>query len=258
MTNILPASGGRLECYLINLDRAAGRLADMDARLRAAGIGYRRVSAVDGATLPDALPEFSARGYALLHGRRRTPPEIGCYLSHVACARAFLETDADYALILEDDVVPEADLLATIDKACLSAGTWDILRLSSVNSGRKYPYKRLDATRSLAIALTREKGAGAYVVNRRAAQWIVTRLLPMRLAYDIAFDLEFLSGLKAAFVWPLPADQNTGYETQIQKRIQAFKLPFYRYLTVFPYRLYLETTRLILRSARLLLNRAKA
>jgi len=124
---------------------------------------------------------------------------------------------------------------------------WDILRLSSVNSGRKFEFRRVTSTRSLAVCLTREKGSGAYMINRRAARWFVGRLLPMRLPFDIAFDLEYLAGLKAAFVHPVPVSQETGLVSQIQSHRRAFHLSRWRYAIVQPFRAWLETTRMVMR-----------
>lgn len=246
----LPRSGLRMAVLLINLDRAETRRALMADRLAAAGLPWRRLPAVDGRALSFPIPEFSPASYALLHGRRTVPAEIGCYLSHVDACRVFLDGGADLALILEDDVSFLPGFIDTLDRAAL-AGDWDLLRLTTVNRGRKYAYHDLGNDHALAIALTREKGAGAYVVNRAAAGWIAS-LLPMRLAYDIAFDLEFFAGLRAAYVDPLPASQRSDQPTQIQADINSYKLPVWRYLTVLPFRAVLETARLVMRGARLL------
>lgn len=249
----LPRSGKRLAVYLINMDGAEARLAAMRDRLAAVGLPFQRIAGVDGRLIAFPIPDFSACGYRLLHGRRTTPPEVGCYLSHIAATRAFLDSRADLALILEDDVAFSDGFVDTLDRAaCQSAGMWNILRLSSVNHGRKFPVRDLGNGHALALALTREKGAGAYVIDRAAAHWFVTRLLPMRLAWDIAFDLEYLAGLRACFVEPMPADQVTGAPTQIQAGLSVYKLPLWRYFTVLPYRSYLEITRLVMRGGRLL------
>ena len=187
----------------------------------------------------------------LLHGRRRIPAEVGCYLSHVECARRLLASDATHALILEDDVAFQADFAETLKAALDRHAGWDILRLSALNSGPKIPYAPLGNGHSLAIALMREKGAGAYVINRRAAQWFVSRLVPMRLSWDIAFDLEYLYGLRAAYVVPVPVNQRTETVSQIQDDVLAAKLPRWRYLTVLPYRAFLELARAVMRTGRL-------
>jgi glycosyl transferase, family 25 len=251
----LQCSQRLLAVYLINMDRATQRLAAMQAKLVKAGLQAERVPAVDGSALRFPISEFCARSYRLLHGRRTSPAEIGCYLSHVACARRLLHSEADLALILEDDVSFEDHFLDTLDRAAAVAEEWDLLRLTTVNRGRKFAICDLGNQHALAVCLTREKGAGAYVINRRAAQWICTRLIPMRLAYDIAFDLEYLAGLKAAFVEPLIASQISQHETQIQHTIRNVKLPAWRYLTVMPYRAYLEMRRVWSRSWRLLAAR---
>lgn len=74
----------------------------------------------------------------------------------------------------------------------------------------------------------------------------------MRLPFDIAFDLEYFAGLKAAFVVPVPVVQDIGLISQIQGHRRAFHLSRWHYLSVQPYRAWLEITRLLSRSARLL------
>lgn len=249
---ILPRSGKRLAVYLINMDGADGRLQAMQAKLAAVGLKFSRFPGVDGRAIDFPIPEFDEAAYATLHGRRRTPPEVGCYLSHVGAAQAFLDSRADMALILEDDVSFQPDFLDTLDRAAEWPGDWNILRLTTVNRGRKYPFRDLGNGRSLAMALTREKGAGAYVIDRQAALWFTGDLIPMRLAWDIAFDLEFDAGLRAAFVEPLPASQISDFETQIQSGLAAYKLPRSRYLTVMPYRAWLEMKRIFWRGTRLI------
>lgn len=241
-----------LKVYLINLDRAADRFTFMDSQLCRLGIEYERITAVDRLNLVSPIPEFDAKGYRLLHGRGFHDGEIACYLSHIACLRAFLSSSAEHALILEDDCRLPDDLSALLQTAVASGDEWDILRLSTVNSGIRIPYRRFDQTRSLAISLTREKGAGGYIVNRRCAETFLQELLPIRVAWDIAFDIEFLMGLRSVFVEPPPIDQNSGMATQIQHTANRVKLPASRYLTVFPYRAYLETNRFFRRGVKLI------
>ena len=95
----LPRSGARLATFLINLDDAEARRMGMVAALAESGLPFTLISAVDGRRLVLPHRDFSRAGYALLHGRRTSPPEIGCYLSHIAAARALLDSEADLALI---------------------------------------------------------------------------------------------------------------------------------------------------------------
>jgi glycosyl transferase family 25 len=248
------ASRLSLTAFVINLDRAEDRLRRIRANLDRVGLSFERVSAIDGQKLVLPIREFSEFRYRLFHGRRPNPAEIGCYLSHIECAERLLTSPFQFALVIEDDVDVPEDLLELLEAALQAPQAWDILRLSTVSSGKKYRFHQLTAQRSLAISLTREKGSGAYLINRAAARWFVKSLLPMRLPFDLAFDLEFLAGLKSAFIDPVPISQNTGLPSQIQlvqgKR-RSFHLPRWTYATVMPYRLWLEFARIALRLARL-------
>ena len=244
------ATANNWRAFVINLADATQRWHFIETQLQDLGVEYERVAAIHGASLNYPIDEFSERSYKLLHGRRRCPPEIGCYLSHLAAGERFLKTDQSHALILEDDAALDGDIVEVINAAIGKQDEWDILRLSTVNKGRKLPYAPLTGTRQLAISLTREKGAGAYVLNRHAAERLRAKLLPMRLAYDIAFDIEYTYGLRSTFVSPVPVNQITGHPSQIQANIRAYRMPSWRYFTVFPYRTYLETSRVIVRGIR--------
>ena len=245
-------SNASLKIFLINLDRAADRLVAMEEKLGRAGLSFERVSAVDGAAIVFPISEFSEFGFRFKHGRRPNPAEVGCYLSHIECARRLLGSDSGFALILEDDLEFPPDLVELLDAALKHAEKWDVLRLSTVSRGKKFSFSRLTENRSLAIALTREKGSGAYIINRRAAHWFVEKLVPMQLPFDLAFDLEFFDGLKSAFVAPAPIDQQLGLPSQIQGKRRRYHRSRAHYLTVMPYRASMETSRLFSRLVRLL------
>ena len=74
----------------------------MAGQLERTGHAVHRVPAVDG-RLVSAETKVDRRLYRRRHGRDVRPGEIGCYLSHLAAMQAFLATDAEHALILEDD-----------------------------------------------------------------------------------------------------------------------------------------------------------
>jgi glycosyl transferase family 25 len=233
--------------YVINMDGATERMAHMDSELKRVQINYIRQPGVVGVQLPYPNEHFSDWSYKYLHGRRWAPRELGCYMSHIQCLRAFLQTDNLYALILEDDVTLNNEIKSILEQAIDQNDNWNMLRLSSVNHGKWWPLIKID-THFLAVCLTREKGAGGYMVDRKAASCMVKKLLPMRLAWDIAFDLEWLLGFKTLGVYPLPVNQNTGFETQIQNELKNIK---YKnkilYLTVLPFRAFLELGRIFFR-----------
>jgi glycosyl transferase family 25 len=241
--------------FLINLDRSTDRGKRMAFLLSHIGLYFERVSAIDGAKLQFPIDDFDERGYLLRHGRRPNPFEIGCFLSHVECARRLLASADDHALILEDDLNFDQDFVAVVNEALTRGDHWDIVRLSTVNIGKKHRVRRLTERHYLAISLTREKGSGAYLINRRAAEWITQSLLPMHLPYDLAFDREYLVGLRAFFVDPPPARQDAEPGSEIQKKISTYKLGWRRPPTVLPYRAGIEIARFVTRSVRLLAHK---
>lgn len=91
--------------YLINLDGSDQRLASATAQLQQQDWPFIRFSAYDGRG--KALSEFKQYGDAeaqRILGRSLINSELGCYLSHYGCVEKFLETDADYLVVLEDDI----------------------------------------------------------------------------------------------------------------------------------------------------------
>jgi len=103
--------------YLINLDDSPDRLAALSGAL--AGLGrsdFHRIPAVDGRKTPaESFPEYDRAGSLREMGRELHGGEVACFLSHMAALRAFLDSGADYALVLEDDAAPTPDALTVCE-----------------------------------------------------------------------------------------------------------------------------------------------
>lgn len=113
----------RLDVQLINLDGSDARLTRATAALQAAGIPFRRLPAFDGrGKRPEDLPLYDPAAAMRSFGRKMTGGEIGCFLSHLEAARQFLQTGADYGLVLEDDLS-----IATPDAGPVLTGLLDAL-----------------------------------------------------------------------------------------------------------------------------------
>jgi glycosyl transferase family 25 len=235
-----------MKAFVINIPSAPERWRSVCRHLKNAKIDFQRIEGIDGQKIEFPISEFSGTSYRLLHGRSKIPAEIGCYLSHIAAMKAFLNSGDDFGIIMEDDATFGRNLPDVIERATIYSKYWDILRLSSVNPGKIFKVIPLDDF-SLGVSFTRQKGACAYVITKHAAEVYVKRLIPMRLPYDYAFDIEWFFGLKALFVTPLPVKEN-GAKTQIQIDIRSHNVsPLLRYWTVFPFRVFLEISRLVFR-----------
>lgn len=123
--------------FLINLDDSRERLEDARAQLQKVGLPFTRVSAYDGRKVnPDDLPVYdSSRAYAYL-GRAMVGGEMGCYFSHLTCARQFLAGDADLCIVIEDDVQLTDDFVKIIRQAVewmkqTGHADWEILNFGN-------------------------------------------------------------------------------------------------------------------------------
>ncbi|MFM7506236.1 MAG: glycosyltransferase family 25 protein [Rubrivivax sp.] len=206
---------------MINLDRAPDRLARVCEQLERLRLPWQRLPAVDARALTPAQralldePAFHHR-----HGMTPLPGELGCYLSHVEVMRRFLASDAEAALVLDDDVRLQDSLPAVLAALMRCPGRWDVVKLSAVHSGTPVAVADLGGGHALAVMLSKCTGSSAYLMNRRAAQaYLRPRggLLPMQLPYDHAFDRAWRFGLKQRLVMPTPC----GHDDQVASTIGA-------------------------------------
>jgi glycosyl transferase family 25 len=108
----------KIPAYLINLDESLDRLNIVSSGLERAGISFERVPAVDGRLLDLRTVEDCDYEKALrIYGRALTGGEYGCYKSHLACARRMLEDGHEVALVFEDDISIDQNLLAVVQEA---------------------------------------------------------------------------------------------------------------------------------------------
>jgi glycosyl transferase family 25 len=99
--------------YIISLSPQSPRASALANRLQAQNTSFEFVDAVDGRKFDlDTYQPYDKRHARLYMGRDLVGGEIGCYLSHLKAADAFLSSDADLAIVLEDDAAPSAGLLS--------------------------------------------------------------------------------------------------------------------------------------------------
>ena len=210
-----------LQTWVINLDRAPERLARVSAQLQHLQLPWTRLPAVDARALTaEQKAALDEPAYRRKHGMSPVLGELGCYLSHVAVMRAFLASDAAFALVLEDDVLLQDSLPAVLRGLMARPGRWDVVKLSAVHRGTPMPYLEVAPGHQLAVMLSRCTGSSAYLMNRRAAEAYLRPhggLLPMQLPYDHVFDQGWRFGMKFRLVTPTPC----GHDEAIASTIVA-------------------------------------
>lgn len=238
----------RLLTLVINLDRSPDRLSQIATRLQEQALPWQRVPAVEGKLLDlDREAFVDLAGYRRLHGKGLNPAEVGCYLSHAACWKALLDdTSATHALVLEDDCQFHPGFNKVLQTSLMHADAWDLLRLSGIHRGTPVAVRPLGPNHQLTVMLSRQTGAAAYVINRKAAKAMLDHLLPMQLPLDHAFNRPWLMGIRERMVSPLPAWADPGQPSTIGYGHQAHgRLPWYQRLSTFRYRMGTEVRRVV-------------
>ena len=122
----------RLRTWVINLDRAPDRLARISGRLEELGLSWARLPAVDArAMTPEQRAALDEPAFCRKHGMTPLLGELGCYLSHVQAMRLFLASEAEFALVLEDDVLLHDSLPAVLRGLMAHPQRWDCLLYTS-------------------------------------------------------------------------------------------------------------------------------
>lgn len=166
-----------LATFLLNLDRHPDRLQRMSDQLAAEGLEWERFPAFDGARMPDAeLDRLVAPKGPI---PRMTRGARACTASQIAILQRFLETDAKYALILEDDAVL-APSLAEVLEALLATGTFDVLNLNRQTprrAGKRLVVRRRPALIAGDFAVHDlvgiHYGTAGYLISRGAAHMVL-------------------------------------------------------------------------------------
>jgi glycosyl transferase family 25 len=240
-----------LQTWVINLDRAPERLARISAQLQTLQLPYTRLAAVDARALtPAQKAALDEPAFHRKHGMTPVPGELGCYLSHIEVMRAFLASEAQFALVLEDDVLLQPSLPAVLHGLMQHPTRWDVVKLSAVHRGTPQPYLQAAPGHQLAVMLSRCTAASAYLLNRRAAASYLRRpggLLPMQLPFDHVYDQGWRFGLKLRLVTPTPCEHDEEVSSTIEATSatnRSRKFPWTRRLPTYAYRIGNELQRL--------------
>lgn len=165
--------------FVINLDRSADRLSFMTQQLDELGVSFSRISAVDGKMLSsEERRSLEPSVFSLSRAafpRSLSSAEVGCFLSHRKCWKAITESDEDWGLIMEDDIIFSPSATYFIKDHFWIPNGIDILQLFIVDdtwnakvSPKKYFLKGIEYHLSHPLKPT-PVGGLAYIMSRKAA-----------------------------------------------------------------------------------------
>ena len=182
-----------LPIFVISLARAEGRRAAMRARLDKLGADYEIVDAVDGATLTpaDYGDNILRRDkFRRKFGREILDGEIGCYLSHYRLWQRMVTEKIPSALVLEDDVDWDEDLLAVADDIDNLDWSWGVVLLSGRR--RKPIHGHVLAPvgdhRKLLLCSKRRVTAAGYVISQMDAWALLQYCREITAPIDVAYS----------------------------------------------------------------------
>lgn len=99
----------KLATFLINLDDSSARLEAATRMIAVQGAQFARVPGVDGRkSPPEDVDGYDAQAAMRYFGRALNGGEVGAFQSHLRAVQAFVDSGADFGLILEDDMDPDA------------------------------------------------------------------------------------------------------------------------------------------------------
>jgi glycosyl transferase family 25 len=178
-----------VRAYVINLARSADRRAHITAGLRATGLDFELVPAVDARELDFTDPATAARLAPSFLDRFR-PGEAACALSHARVYERILAAGADAALVLEDDVTaaPELAEIADAVAARLTGAEVALLNFDSAEVVRvtRAGAVALPGGRQLVLPvdLSQPVSGAGYVITREACERMAKLAVPIATKAD--------------------------------------------------------------------------
>ena len=206
----------RITKYVLGLD-GANRF-DSFYSVGAPAKDFVPYSAVDNRDNHVTDKEFDVEFFRSRWHREPTPAERGCMLSHVKMWEDFLASDADWALIAEDDILispdaeavvnaiitkyPQAQLVNLCDAYSFNAGTMnprvEYIRLSLLSPFVYGKYRMGELYGSTRLGCT-----GLYLISRSGAELLLKQLegkAPGTVADDYTLYQQW--GVDVRFVQP--------------------------------------------------------
>lgn len=214
----------KIPVFCINLDRRPERYDLFRKQRGVAELNIERVSAIDGAAInPVKSPYISNQTKInILHKTRRAHGEIdtigaiGCSLSHYSVWKKFLETDAPYCLVLEDDAQIRVGLAELVKKASTSLGSFDVWLLSY----KLYDKTLLPVGPSTGTNVWKSPvnfwGTSAYIVSRLGAKRLMEDFFPIECHLDKYMCVKSLLGKLTLVINTSFKTYSLSYGTDIQ------------------------------------------
>jgi glycosyl transferase family 25 len=219
--------------FLINLDRSPERLALATENFSKVGMPFQRIAGFDASKEDVSLCQIDQPAFTRIHGKKLIRKgEIGCYQSHLRAIQAFLATEKDFAIILEDDALPLPHAVSTIAQLIEWKSDWDIVPLFHFHSGGPVTLKH-SGNLKLTVHLAHISSSAAYMINRRAAQVLIKHMAVQRACVDHALFENWAHGLRLRGIRPMAMQLSAQANISTINAENSGKLAIWRRLPTF-------------------------
>ena len=179
-----------LPVYVINLDKRPDRWIFMQNQLRKIEVQSKRISAVDGTTPCLSL----IKGNSI---KQEKKVRMACSASHRKALKDFLfNTNADAALVLEDDVEISSDLPKILNSMDWWPSDAGLIKVENLEGNRRRLHGPVvgftSCGRKIRHILSWNSNTGGYIIKRKHAEIVVDALSTTTLPVDnMMFHMRF-------------------------------------------------------------------
>lgn len=215
----------RCGVFLINLDRSHERLQAMHQIFMESKVPYEKIRGFDASKEDLSACQIDLDAFRKNHGRLSPRKgEIGVYQSHLKAIQNFIESDKEFAVVLEDDVVLEAEFTQSLEQLLQWSDAWDLVPLFHFHSGGAIAVRENQGV-ELKVFLAHISSAAAYLLNRKAAKNLLKNLKHQKACIDHSLFEAWVHGIKLRGISPMPVILSNYSHTSTINSDSSKKLP---------------------------------
>jgi len=182
--------------YVINLDSSSKRWAEVSSQAVLAGMQIDRIPGVDGSSIPAAQRSgFNEKAFLRRNGRQMLPGEYGCYRAHMRALEAFLSSNYENAIIMEDDVELRQDFTLRAAAILRAVPSAEVVKLLNHRSKWCRTVAISEYGDSIGRCLHGPQGSAAcYLVTREGARKLLKSADNIEFPYDMTLERGWKTG----------------------------------------------------------------
>lgn len=179
-----------LPVYVVNIDRAAARMAALRAVAETHGVVLERVAGVDGTLLAKAdRVDVDEDQFYTWNGRPMLPGEYGCYRSHLLAFERLVASGEPAAIVVEDDIAFDGGFLRRARALLDALPSADVIKLVNHRASGFRPFAQSRFGDRVGRCLWGPQGSAAcYLITRKGAEKLLPTLKVIALPFDVALE----------------------------------------------------------------------